>query len=41
MKKSFRFLSYHAHTLMFWPLLILGGKLAVRVVMNLWHMIEQ
>ncbi len=28
-------------TLYFLPLIVMGGRLAVRVVLNLWNMIEQ
>jgi len=28
------------HTLFFWPLFVLGGRVVARVVMNLWDLIE-
>jgi len=28
------------HTLLFWPLIIMGARLGVRIVLNLWNMIE-
>lgn len=28
------------HTLYFWPLIIAGARLGIRVVLNLWQMIE-
>ncbi|GEM_PF-4579504 len=28
------------HTLYFLPLIIMGGRLVVRVILNLWNMLE-
>ena len=28
------------HTLYFWPLIVMGGRLVAKVVLNLWNMIE-
>lgn len=37
MKKRFFFYTYTFH---FWPLIALGGRLVVRVLLNLWDMLE-
>lgn len=31
---------YNAERLFFWPLIVLGGKLVGRVIMNLWNIFE-
>ena len=28
------------HTLYFWPLIVMGGRLVAKVVMNVWNLIE-
>jgi hypothetical protein len=40
MRKNF-FQVRHCTTLYFLPLIIAGGRLATRVVMNLWNLIER
>ncbi len=30
----------YGHTMMFWPLIVAGGQLVVRVILNAWNMIE-
>jgi hypothetical protein len=37
-KKYYYFVPNHA--LLFLPLIVMGGKLAVRIVLNLWNMVE-
>ena len=31
---------YYGHGLMVWPLIIAGGRLVFRMVLNVWDMIE-
>lgn len=31
---------YYGHTFFFIPLIIMGGRLAIRIIMNTWNMIE-
>ncbi|MCM8776583.1 MAG: hypothetical protein NC930_09605 [Candidatus Omnitrophica bacterium] len=31
---------YRYHSLLFWPLIVMGGRLALRIVLNLWDMLE-
>lgn len=28
------------HTMFFWPLIVMGGRLVVRVILNIWDVIE-
>ena len=30
----------YGHTMMFWPLIVMGGRLVVRVILNTWDLIE-